>query len=253
MLIDTHCHLDFSAFDADRGQVIRRALDVEINYFINIGATLESSTASCELAQKYPEVYASVGVHPHDADTFDYQAEVRLRHLASGKKVVAIGETGLDYYRNLSGKENQRQAFLKQIALAKDLNLSLVVHCRQAEKELLQILKAALPLRAVVHCFSGNENFLKECLACGFFISYTCNITYKKASALKDMVRLTPLDKLMLETDAPYLSPEGFRGQRNEPAQIKLLADEVSRIKGVSFAEIADQTTQNAKDFFKLP
>jgi len=252
MLIDTHCHLDFPAFDPDRDLVIQRALEAGINYFINIGATLESSAVSCKLACEYPEVYASVGVHPHDADTFDLKAEARLRQLAAGGKVVAIGETGLDYYRNLSGKENQKQSFLKQIVLAKDLNLPLVVHCRQAEEETLEILKAALPLVAVVHCFSGNESFLKECLDCGFFISYTCNITYQKAQGLREMVRLTPLDKLMLETDAPYLSPEGFRGQRNEPFQIKLLADEVSRIKGVSFNEIADQTTQNAKYFFKL-
>ena len=253
MLIDTHCHLDFPAFDSDRDQVIQCALEAEINYFINIGATLESSAASCALAQKYAQVYASVGVHPHDADTFDHQAETRLRQLAAEKKVVAIGETGLDYYRNLSGKENQKLAFCKQIALAKDFNLPVVVHCRQAEEETLQILRAALPLRAVVHCFSGDESFLKECLSCGFFISYTCNITYKKAQGLREMVRLTPLDKLMLETDAPYLSPEGFRGKRNEPLQIKLLANQVSRIRGVSFGEIAKQTTQNAKDFFKLP
>ena len=253
MLIDTHCHLDFGVFDPDRDQVIRRARQAAINYFINIGATLESSAASCALAQKYPEIYASVGVHPHDADTFDQKAESRLKQLASGDKVVAIGETGLDYYRNLSSPDNQKQAFIKQIELAKDLSLPLVIHCRQAENDCLQILKSALPLRAVVHCFSGDEIFLKTCLDCGFFISYTCNITYKKAAGLREMVRLTPLDKLMLETDAPYLSPEGFRGQRNEPFQIKLLANEVSQIKGVSFAEIAAQTTQNAKDFFKLP
>jgi TatD DNase family protein len=252
MLIDTHCHLDFPAFDPDRDQVIQRAQQAGINYFINIGATLESSQASCALAHKYPGIYASVGVHPHDADTFDSQSEARIRQLAGEKKVVAIGETGLDYYRNLSAKENQKQAFLKQIALAKDLNLPVVVHCRQAEEETLQILKSVLPLQVVVHCFSGDERFLKECLACGFFISYTCNITYKKASILREMINLTPLNRLMLETDAPYLSPEGFRGKRNEPAQIKLLADEASRIKGVSFNQIADQTTQNAKDFFKL-
>ncbi len=253
MLIDTHCHLDFPVFDPDRDQVIRRALESGINYCINIGATLESSAASCVLALKYPGIYASVGVHPHDADTFDHQAEARLRQLAAGQKVVAIGETGLDYYRNLSSKENQRQAFLKQIDLAKDLNLPVVIHCRQAEEETLQILRLALPLRAVVHCFSGDESFLKECLGYGFLISYTCNITHKKAQGLREMVRLTPLDKLMLETDAPYLSPEGFRGQRNEPLQIKLLAQEVSRIKEVSFEETANKTTQNAKEFFSLP
>jgi TatD DNase family protein len=252
MLIDTHCHLDFPVFEPDRDQVIRRALAAGINYFINIGATLESSAATCALASEYSEVYASVGVHPHDADTFDSKAETRLKSLASEKKVVAIGETGLDYYRNLSNPENQKQAFSKQIVLAKELNLPLVIHCRLAEAETLQILKSFLPLQAVVHCFSGDESFLKACLDCGFFISYTCNITYKKSLALREMVSLTPLDRIMLETDAPYLSPEGFRGKRNEPAQINLLANEVSRIKGVSFAKIADQTTQNAKDFFKL-
>lgn len=253
MLIDTHCHLDFPPFDPDRDQVIQRAREAGINYFINIGATLESCAASCALAHKYSEIYTSVGVHPHDADTFDQQAQARLKQLACEKKVVAIGETGLDYYRNLSSQANQKQAFAKQIELAKDLKLPLVIHSRQAERDVLQILKSALPLAAVVHCFSGDASFLKECLDCGFFISYTCNITYKKAQGLREMVSLTPLDKLMLETDAPYLSPEGFRGKRNEPFQIKLLADEISRIKGVSFAEIAEQTTQNAKGFFKLP
>ncbi|MDD5129642.1 MAG: TatD family hydrolase [Candidatus Omnitrophica bacterium] len=253
MLIDTHCHLDFPAFEPDRGQVIRRAQEAGVQYFINIGATLESSAASCVLAAQYPQIYASVGVHPHDADTFDLVAEKKLKQLAAEKKVVAIGETGLDYYRNLSSKENQKQAFLKQIALAKELNLPVVLHCRQAEEDTLQILKNALPLAAVVHCFSADENFLQECLGCGFLISYTCNITYKKAAVLREMVSLTPLDRLMLETDAPYLSPEGFRGKRNEPMQVKLLADEVSRIKGISLQELGQQTTRNAKSFFKIP
>jgi release factor-specific protein-(glutamine-N5) methyltransferase len=166
---------------------------------------------------------------------------------------LSAGVDGLDYYRNLSSKENQKQAFIRQITLAKELDLPLVIHCRQAEEDTLQILKSALPLRAVVHCFSGDKNFLQACLDLGFLISYTCNITYKKASGLREMVGLTPLKKLMLETDAPYLSPEGFRGKRNEPAQIKLLAQEISRIKGVSFEEVAILTTQNAKIFFKLP
>ncbi|MFH1191414.1 MAG: TatD family hydrolase [Candidatus Omnitrophota bacterium] len=253
MLIDTHCHLDFPPFDPDRDAVIQRAKEAGIFYFINIGATLESSIAACELAQNYTPIYASVGVHPHDADGFDSQAINKLRELAQMNKVVAIGETGLDYYRNLSSQENQKQAFIKQIELAKDLKLPLVIHSRQAEKDVLRILRAALPLRAVVHCFSGDESFLQECLGFGFFISFTCNITYKKAQGLREIVRLTPLNRLMLETDAPYLSPEGFRSQRNEPFQIKLLAEEVSRIKGVSVEEVAEQTTQNAKGFFKLP
>ncbi|MFA4854898.1 MAG: TatD family hydrolase [Candidatus Omnitrophota bacterium] len=252
MLIDTHCHLDFAQFAPDREAVIRRAKEAGVGYFINIGATLDSSTASCRLAGQYPEVYASVGVHPHDADSFKEEELDKIKELAAEDKVVAIGETGLDYFRNLSSQDNQKRLFGELIELAKGLDLPLVVHTRQAEEDTLKILKTAMPLRAVVHCFSGDENFLKECLGLGFFISFTCNITYKKAQDLREMIRLTPLDKLMLETDAPYLAPEGFRGKRNEPAQIKLLAEEVSRIKGVSFEEIADKTTNNAKGFFRL-
>lgn len=252
MLIDTHCHLDFAQFSGDRDAVIRRAKEAGVGYFVNIGATLDSSSASCELASQYPEVYASVGVHPYDANSVRDDDLAKLKELAAKDKVVAIGETGLDYYRNLSSPENQKRLFTNLIALAKSLGLPLVVHTRQAEEETLKILKAAIPLRSVVHCFSGDENFLNECLGLGFSISFTCNITYKKAQGLREMVRLTPLDKLMLETDAPYLAPEGFRGKRNEPSHIKLLAEEVSRIKGISFEEVADRTTENAKLFFKL-
>ncbi|MDD4940177.1 MAG: TatD family hydrolase [Candidatus Omnitrophica bacterium] len=252
MLIDTHCHLDFEQFSGDRQAVIRRAKEAGVGYFVNIGATLDSSAASCELAAKYPDLYASVGVHPHDANSFKDDDLTKLKELAARDKVVAIGETGLDYFRNLSSPEDQKRIFASQIELAKSLDLPLVVHTRQAEDQTLKILKAAMPLRAVVHCFSGDENFLRNCLELGFFISFTCNITYKKAQTLREMVKLTPLDKLMLETDAPYLAPEGFRGKRNEPSHIKLLAEEVSRIKGVSFEEVAQKTTGNAKLFFKL-
>jgi len=253
MLIDTHCHLDFPPFNPDRNLVISRAINEGIGFFINIGSTIESSLASCVLAENFPQVYASVGVHPHDADSFDQSAENSLKELAKKNKVVAIGEIGLDYYRNLSSSDNQKQAFIKQIAIAKELNLPLVIHCRQAEDEVIQILRNLMPLRAVVHCFSGDENFLKNCLDLGFYISYTCNITYKKAQNLRDLLKKTPLDKLMLETDAPYLSPEGFRGKRNEPLQVKLLAEQVSLIRGLDFKEIAVRTTENAKLFFNLP
>jgi TatD DNase family protein len=252
MLVDTHCHLDFPQFDPDRDAVIQRAGEAGISYFVNIGATLDSSSAACDLATKYAQVYAGVGVHPHDADSFNQKTEDKLRELALRNKVVAIGETGLDYYRNLSSEEHQLHAFSRQIKIAKDLNLPLVIHSRQADERVMQVLKSAMPLRAVIHCFSGDESFLKGCLDLGFFISFTCNITYKKAQGLRDMVKLTPFDRLMLETDAPYLSPEGFRGKRNEPLQVKLLAEAVSLIKGVSIGEIEDNTTKNAKGFFGL-
>jgi len=252
LLIDTHCHLDFPQFDQDRDLVIQAAREAGVGYFVNIGATLDSSASACNLAKQYPEIFASVGVHPHDADSFDCQAEEKLKELAKNNKVVAIGETGLDYYRNLSSEKNQEQAFIKQIELAKHLNLPLVLHCRQAEKQVMEILKAYMPLRVVVHCFSGDKDFLNDCLNLGFFVSFTCNITYKKAQDLRELVKLTPLGRLMLETDAPYLSPEGFRGKRNTPEHIKLLAEQVAKIKEVSFEQIADKTTQNAKEFFNL-
>ena len=252
LLIDTHCHLDFKEFDQDRDLVIKSATEAGVEYLVNVGATIDSSIAACNLAKQYPGIYASVGVHPHDADSFNSQTEDKLKELVKMPKVVAIGETGLDYYRNLSTEINQMDAFNKQIELAKASNLPLVVHSRQAQMQVMQILRTAMPLRVVVHCFSGDKDFLTDCLELGFFVSFTCNVTYKKAQDLRELVELAPLDRLMLETDAPYLSPEGSRGKRNTPIQIKLLAEQIALIKGVSFEEIADKTTQNAKEFFKL-
>jgi len=250
--IDTHCHLDFPEYDQDREEVILRSKAQGIDHIINIGSSLEGSKNSLELAKKYDFIYATVGVHPHEADNFNKEAEQVICDLAREDKVVAIGETGLDFFKNFSRQENQRALFSSMIKLAKDAELPLVIHNRQAESETLKFLKDAMPIRAAVHCFSGDENFLKECLDLGFFISFTCNITYKKAQNLRNLVKLLPLERLMLETDAPYLSPEGFRGKRNEPLHVKLLAEEVARIKETSIEKIASATTSNAKQFFNL-
>jgi TatD DNase family protein len=158
----------------------------------------------------------------------------------------------LDYYKNYSKGENQLILFASLIKLAKDLDLPMVIHSRQASADTLRILKENLPLRAVLHCFSGDENFLKECLDLGFYISFTCNITYKKADNLRQMVKLTPSDRLMLETDAPFLSPEQLRGRRNEPLNVQYLAEEVAKIRGEALDQLSLQTTSNAKAFFKL-
>jgi len=190
------------------------------------------------------------GLWLDDPFFYYFETEGTFRNLSEW--LSSGGACILDYYRNLSSEEHQILAFNSQIKLAKDLNLPLVIHSRQAEEQVMQILKNAMPVRAVIHCFSGDERFLKECLDLGFYVSFTCNITYKKAQGLRDMVKLIPLEKLMLETDAPYLSPEGFRGKRNEPMQIKLLAEAISLIRGTSVEEIADKTTKNAKEFFKL-
>ncbi|MDP3732837.1 MAG: TatD family hydrolase [Candidatus Omnitrophota bacterium] len=252
MLIDTHCHLDFPEFDEHRDEVIRRAKSEGIGYIINIGSSLSGSKKSLELSRQHDFIYAAVGLHPHEADKFDDEARAGIEKLVRENKVVAIGETGLDYYKNYSKAENQKVLFRYLVRLAKDSGLPLVIHNRQAQDDTLKILNEAMPIEAVVHCFSGDENFLKECLDSGFFISFTCNITYKKAQDLRALVKLTPLDRLMLETDAPFLPPEGFRGKKNEPAYVKFLAEEIARIKEVSLEEVSRITTDNARRFFNL-
>ncbi|MFH0763042.1 MAG: TatD family hydrolase [Candidatus Omnitrophota bacterium] len=273
MLIDTHCHLDFPEFDKDRDEVILRAKEQGIDYIINIGSSLQGSRRSLELAGRYESVYAAVGIHPHEADSFNKQDEEEIRKLAAAKKAVAIGETGLDYYKNFSRKENQLPLFLSLIRIAKEAGLPLVIHSRQAAEDTLKALKEAMPLKAVVHCFSGDEDFLKECLDLGFFVSFTCNITYpaklsnsgrdpaggnnllqrdKKADNLRGLVKLAPLERIFLETDAPYLAPQALRGRRNEPANVKMLAGEIARIKGVAEEQVAEVTSSNAVKFFNI-
>lgn len=273
MLIDTHCHLDFPEFDEDRDEVIRRAKSAGIGYIINIGSSLSGSKKALELSRQHNFIYATIGLHPHEADKFDDEVKAGIEKLAREDKVVAIGETGLDYYKNYSKAENQKILFSYLVSLAVDLSLPLVIHNRQAQEDTLKILKQAMPVKAVVHCFSGDADFLKECLDSGFFISFTCNITYpaklskngrdpacgnkpvqrdNKAKDLRTLVKITPLDRLMLETDAPFLPPEGFRGKRNEPAYLKSLAEEIARIKEVVLEEVARITTDNAKNFFNL-
>jgi len=252
MLIDTHCHLDFPEFDQDRDAVIRNCLSAGIGYVINVGSSLEGSRKSLELASSFACVYACVGIHPHEADKTSEQDLKDIERMSHQDKVVAIGETGLDFYKNFSNPENQKRLFPRMLELAKSRQLPLVIHSRQAQADTIAILKEHMPLKAVFHCFSGDAVFLKECLDLGFFISFTCNLTYKKASILREVVKQVPPDRLFLETDAPFLSPEGLRGKRNEPANVKILAQTIAGIKGIGFDEISRLTTENAKRFFNL-
>jgi TatD DNase family protein len=251
--IDTHAHLDFSEYDADRDEVIQRARNAGIATIINIGASLERSERCVALAGRYPNLFATVGIHPHDADMFRAEHAQHILDLAASDKVVGIGEIGLDYYKNYSGHDNQRKLFAALLSVAREKKLPVVLHARDAEEDILEALNDFLPMQAVVHCFSGSELFLRACLDRGFYISFTCNVTYKKAQGIRDALRFAPLDRIMLETDAPYLPPEGMRGKRNEPSSVALLAQEVARIKGLEVAAIADATTNNARTFFKLP
>ena len=252
-LADTHCHLDFPEFDSDRDDVIARAREKGIDFIINIGSSIRGSRASLDLAAKFDCVYATVGLHPHEADSFSPEWESAIRQLATHKKVVAVGEIGLDFFKNYSKPQNQAPMFSKMLAIAKELSLPVVIHSRQAESQILRLLKENLPVGDVVHCFSGDEGFMRACLDMGFFISFTCNITYKKADNLRSLIKAMPLERLFLETDAPYLPPEGLRGKRNEPLNVMVLAEEIAKIRGCTVQEIARVTTDNAKRFFNIP
>ncbi len=255
MLIDTHCHLDFSEFDSDRPQVLAAAKAAGVEVLIDVGSSLEGSRRAVALSRQYPEVFATVGVHPHDAKACDEAAFAEIEKLLQEPKVVAIGEVGLDYYRNLSEPAAQQEVFGRFLALAARAAKPLVLHCRHAEADMLRMLAPAgtkgIP-GVVVHCFSGSAEFLSACLKRGFCVSFTANITYKKAEGLRDLIRSVPLERMFLETDAPYLSPEGKRGRRNEPANVMDVAREISRVKGVDIEKVCSVTTENARRFFKI-
>lgn len=281
MLIDTHAHLDFKEFDSDRDEVIKRAFDSGIEKIINIGCNLERSKNSIELAKRYDNVYATVGIHPHDVASYQLLvASYKLRKLAKQDKVVAIGECGLDYYRiesvcgrsaiggndelspekkleisqRVKVKNLQKEFFKLQIDLAKELSLPIILHCRSAFEDLFEILKRAGDLpRGVTHCFSGTLDWARKFLNLGFLISFTGSITYARPqSEILEVVKEVPLDKIMIETDCPYLAPVSHRGERNEPAYVRYIAEKIAEMKGIDFKEVAKKTTEQAIKLFNL-
>ncbi|HVP36537.1 MAG TPA: TatD family hydrolase [Terriglobales bacterium] len=252
-MIDTHAHLDFPQFDEDREEVIEQAFSSGLEAIINIGVDLESSEKSIKLAEKYKNIYAAVGFHPHDASKLNPEAFKELEKLASHPKVVAIGEIGLDFYRNLSPENVQIKAFKEQIELAKKLELPIVVHIRNAYKKALEILKNdSSGLKGVLHCFSGDENEAKEALKLGFYLSFNGTLTYKNSRSA-ELIKKIPLSSILAETDCPYLTPEPMRGKRNEPKLVRLVIEKVVQASGShSFKEIDEIFTQNAKKLFRL-
>ncbi|MFH1339096.1 MAG: TatD family hydrolase [Candidatus Omnitrophota bacterium] len=252
MLIDTHCHLDFPDYDNDRPEVIQKARREGVGCIINIGSSLRGSREGVKLSKEYDFIYASVGIHPHEADRTDKETIEKIKRLSQESKVIAIGEIGLDYYKGISSPENQRRLFLSLLELTEPESLPVIIHCRQAQADIYEILKNNNIHNGVVHCFSGDEDFLKKCLGLGLYVSFTCNLTYKKAGSLRNLAKLVPLERLLLETDAPFLPPEGFRGKRNEPGYVKYLAEELAGIKGAGIEEVARITTDNARKLFKL-
>ena len=258
MLVDSHCHIDGEAFDNDRDDVVQRAREAGIGAMLNIGTGDPNSNdfrKAVAVAEKYQDVFASVGIHPHDAKLYDDRAENHLVDLAKSEKVIAWGEIGLDYYYDHSPREVQRDAFRRQIQTARRLSLPIIIHSRDADDETVDILTEECSwdgFRGIMHCFGGTPAMAEALIPLGFLISFAGNVTFKKAENLRDAAKVVPLEKLLIETDCPFLTPIPFRGKRNEPAYVEHTARFLAEFYGVGFETLADQTTRNFLEFFKL-
>ena len=259
-LIDTHCHREMDAFDQDREEVIQRARDAGIEAMITIGSDLEGNIGGLELSGKYDFIYSSVGFHPHDAKDFTGEIFDKIKEWAinSGKgqvvrsKVVAIGEIGLDYHYDNSPREIQREVFMKQLIFAKEINLPVVIHSREAKKDTLDIVRESGVRKGVFHCFSGDMDMAEKAMGMGFYISIAGPVTFRNAKKLKEVAEVIPDDYLLIETDAPYLTPEPLRGKRNEPSYIIHTAKAVAELRGITPEDISRVTTLNAKRLFRI-
>jgi len=250
-LVDTHAHTSFDAFDDDRAAMYARARDAGVVAIVEVGVGLEGSRRAVARAAEETLVRAAAGLHPTDLDTFEEDWPA-FEALARGGGIVAVGECGLDYHWMKAPKELQAESFRRQIRLARELGLPFIVHCREAEDDLVPILRDERYARGVVHCFGGTRAQAEEILALGLRISFCGNVTYPKAERLRDAARAVPLDTLMLETDAPFLPPQAKRGQRNEPAFVAHTAAFLAELFGVPLDELAKRTTRNAREFFAL-
>ncbi len=299
MLIDTHCHLNFQAFEKDLEEVIARAKSEDVEKIIIPGAKVDSSEKAIEIAQKYHNCYAAIGIHPHHiTEVSKYQSSKVLKEkiiaLAKNKKVVAIGECGLDYFEYQKTvypdnkitpeiKKQQKELLKMQLEVAIESNLPVILHCREAFSDMLAIVEEYqskpvhsvilgrsetttpesnqdrfwtsqndVGLRGVFHCFGGNKDDLKKVLAMGFYVGFDGNLTFKNAQSLRDLVKLTPLERMLMETDSPYLSPEPYRGERNEPKNVKIIVSEIAQITGIKVEEVEKVTTSSARKLFTI-
>lgn len=250
MLVDSHCHLNYPDFQDDLPEVMKRAEQNGITTFLTINTRLSETVAIQEIAAQYPTVYCTVGVHPHDAEAYVYEGvKEEIRAFAKHPKVVGLGETGLDYYYNNSPKKQQIQSFRTHSELAIELGLPLIIHTRDADEDTIAVLDDYKAATGVFHCFSGTNALARQALDRGFYLSLSGILTFKKATHLQEIAKWAPLDRLLVETDAPFLAPIPHRGKRNEPAFTKYTAEFLADLRGISFEEIAKVTTDN---FFNL-
>jgi TatD DNase family protein len=262
MLIDSHCHLQFPQFQDDRPQVLERAWQAGLSAMVLVGTDADCSQQALSLAESHPNLFASVGWHPHQAAQFDDRASLALRRLAQSPKAVAVGEIGLDFYRRLSPPETQRAVFQQMLDLAAELGLPVVIHSRSAEDETFAILSGwaaqvkdqwpqERPL-GVVHCFSGDLALALRYVQLGFLVSIAGNVTYSNTARLASVVAGLPLERLLVETDAPYLTPQSRRGRRNEPSFLLETVGKIAEIRAQTVREVADQTSANAAAFYGI-
>ncbi len=252
--IDSHAHLDFPEYADELDAVIERARTVGVSKMLTVGTTLEGSTSSLEIAKKYPFIYATAGVHPHEAASVDENTLAKIRKITEHTKVVAIGEVGLDYHYEHSPRDIQKKVFCDFIAMAKDCKLPLIIHTREAEADTMDILTAqkAGDAGGVIHCFSGSLDMAKRCVDLGFFISIPGIVTFNKATNVHDVVRNIPIDQMLIETDSPFLAPVPYRGKRNEPSYVVKVAEKVAELKRLTVEDVARITTLNAEKLFSI-
>ena len=255
MLIDSHAHLDVEEFSQDLDEVIDRAKQEKVENIITVGVDLQSSIRAVEIANKYEGIYAGVGFHPHNAKRAKEDYMKKLVSLASDKKVVAWGEIGLDFFKNYSPVDLQRKIFEEQLQIAAELDLPVIIHDRNAHEEVFSTLEKMAKkykLRGVIHCFSGDTELAKRFIQIGFYISIPGTVTYKKASKIRRVVSEIPLEHMLIETDCPFLTPYQRRGQRNEPAFVRFVAQEISLIKGLNLESVSEKISDNTKKLFRI-
>lgn len=254
MLIDTHAHLDDEKFDFDREEVISNAKKSGISTIINVGYNEKTIRSTLDLVDKYDFIYGAIGWHPNHAHEMNEEDFFWIEELTKHPKIIAIGEIGLDYYWDYAPKDIQKEVFIKQIQLAKRIRLPIIVHDREAHQDILEILKKenASEIGGIMHSFSGSTDMATECINMGFYLSFSGPVTFKNAKKPIEVINGVPLDRILVETDSPYLTPEPFRGKRNEPANVQLIANKIAEIKEVEIDELKRITTNNAKRIFKL-
>ena len=251
MLTDSHCHLFYDEIFQDIDNILIRSKNLGVNRFICVGTNINDSLLSLDISEKFENVYCSAGIHPHDSQNVDKDYIQQIELMMRSKRMIAIGEIGLDYFRNISSKKSQIKVFNELLQLADNINKPIIFHNREADQDIIDILSSYPNVIGVSHCFSSTLSTAKKLLDLGYFISFSGNLTFKNSN-LPSVAKYLPLDRLLVETDSPYLSPEPFRGKPNEPGRTRYIAEKLAEIHNISFESIAEQTTKNINKLFSI-